>query len=59
MLSERNEHFGQHDTDGVLLSGKWVSHIAANGWTHPTDHDLWQAKTRGSLRVLTYRKPYP
>lgn len=24
MLSERNEHFGQHDADGVLLPGKWV-----------------------------------
>lgn len=24
MLEERNEHFGQHDADGVLLDPKWV-----------------------------------
>ena len=24
MLEERNEHFGQHDVDGVLLDPKWV-----------------------------------
>lgn len=24
MLEERNEHFGQHDADGVLLEAKWV-----------------------------------
>jgi type I restriction enzyme R subunit len=24
MLEERNEHFGQHDADGVLLGPKWV-----------------------------------
>ena len=24
MVEERNEHFGQHDADGVLLGAKWV-----------------------------------
>ena len=24
MVEERNEHFGQHDADGVLLEAKWV-----------------------------------
>jgi type I restriction enzyme, R subunit len=24
MVEERNEHFGQHDADGVLLDAKWV-----------------------------------